>query len=250
MDVNTLLLCVLVSCSVKPKPREREYVVPLIRQNKWRLPAKKGGEGLRQGEEKSEEEVALEKEAAEAIMKGEVMSNEVSPFLSLHHLQYACDEDFQVKTLLGKKTHPSHLFLPPSLTPSSLTPSIPPSLTPSIPPSLTPTLSLTDIQEAKLQGLEPQDSGLVVPLIMQNKPPVVEGREGDELADVELRPEQVTVCVAGVRRAQLILQKKICVSELANFHPSYIVQQMTYLAITPIPFNSKLPELLVLLLPT
>ena len=30
---------------------------------------------------------------------------------------------------------------------------------------------------------------------MQNKPPVVEGREGDELADVELRPEQVTVCV-------------------------------------------------------
>ena len=39
---------------------------------------------------------------------------------------------------------------------------------------------------------------------MQNKPPVVEGREGDELADVELRPEQVTVCVAGiVRRAQL-----------------------------------------------
>ena len=54
---------------------------------------------------------------------------------------------------------------------------------------------MTDIQEAKLQGLEPQDSGLVVPLIMQNKPPVVEGREGDELADVELRPEQVTVCV-------------------------------------------------------
>ena len=31
----------------------------------------------------------------------------------------------------------------------------------------------------------------MVPLVMQNKPPVVEGREGDELADVELRPEQV-----------------------------------------------------------
>ena len=52
--------------------------------------------------------------------------------------------------------------------------------------------------------MEPQDSGLVVPLIMQNKPPVVEGREGDELADVELRPEQVTVCGwLEVRRAQL-----------------------------------------------
>jgi len=27
--------------------------------------------------------------------------------------------------------------------------------------------------------------------MMQNKPPALEGREGDELADVELRPEQV-----------------------------------------------------------
>ena len=97
---------------------------------------------------------------------------------------------FKSKHYWAKKPiHPICFSLPPSLTPSSLTPSIP--------PSLTPTLSLTDIQEAKLQGLEPQDSGLVVPLIMQNKPPVVEGREGDELADVELRPEQVTVCVAG-----------------------------------------------------
>ena len=33
---------------------------------------------------------------------------------------------------------------------------------------------------------------------------MVEGREGDELADVELRPEQVTVCGwLEVRRAQL-----------------------------------------------
>ena len=84
-----------VSCSVKPKPREREYVVPLIRQNRWRSPAKKDGEGSRQGEGKSEEEVALEKEAAEAIMKGEVMSNEVSLFPRFTLLQCACGEDFQ-----------------------------------------------------------------------------------------------------------------------------------------------------------
>ena len=71
---------------MKPKPKEKEYVVPLIRQNRWILPPKKGGEESRQGEGKSEEEVALDKEAAEAIMKGGVMSNKVSLFLSLHHL--------------------------------------------------------------------------------------------------------------------------------------------------------------------
>ncbi len=31
----------------------------------------------------------------------------------------------------------------------------------------------------------------VIPLLLQNQPPVVEGREKDELADVHLRPEQV-----------------------------------------------------------
>ena len=215
VDVSTLLCVYPVSCSVKPKPREREYVVPLIRQNRWRPPAKKGGEGSRQCEGKSEEEVALEKEAAEAIMKGEVMSNEVSLFPRFTLLQCACGEDFQTNYpvsigLFSLYLSPSIvcLLVPSSLLspfppffpsfllflPLSLPPSLPPSLLPSIPPSLPPSL-LTDIQEAKLQGLEPQDSGLVVPLIMQNKPPVVEGREGDELADVELRPEQVTVCV-------------------------------------------------------
>ena len=205
---------------MKPKPREREYVVPLIRQNRWRPPAKKDGEGSRQCEGKSEEEVALEKEAAEAIMKGEVMSNEVSLFPGFTLLQCACGEDFQTNypvsiglfslylspsivcllvpsSLLSPFPPPFSLLssFSPSL-PSSLPPSLLPSLPPpSIPPSPLPPSLLTDIQEAKLQGLEPQDSGLVVPLIMQNKPPVVEGREGDELADVELRPEQVTVCV-------------------------------------------------------
>ena len=31
----------------------------------------------------------------------------------------------------------------------------------------------------------------MVPLLLQNKPPTLEGREDDELADLELRPEQV-----------------------------------------------------------
>lgn len=53
------------------------------------------------------------------------------------------------------------------------------------------TACFLDVQEAKLRGTESMDEGVVVPLVMQNKPPAVEGREDDELADVELRPEQV-----------------------------------------------------------
>lgn len=199
---------------MKPKPREREYVVPLIRQNRWRPPAKKGGEGSRQEKGKSEEEVALEKEAAEAIMKGEVIVNEVFLFSGFTLLQCACGEGFQTNYPVSVGLFSVHLspstfclliplsLLPPPL-PFSLSLSLPLflplsfllSLPLTFPPSLPPTFPLTEIQEAKLHGLEPQDGGLVVPLIMQNKPPVVEGREGDELADVELRPEQVTVCV-------------------------------------------------------
>ena len=52
-----------------------------------------------------------------------------------------------------------------------------------------------DLRQAQLRSSECQDDGFVVPLVMQNKPPTVEGREGDELADVDLRPEQVCVCV-------------------------------------------------------
>ena len=115
------------SHSVKPKPKEREYVVPLIRQNRWILPPKKDGEGSRQGEGKSVEEVALDREAAEAIMKGEVTSNRVSPFLSLYHLQYVCDEDFHTKYLpvsIGLFSFHSSVCL--SL--HSLVPSSPPQL--------------------------------------------------------------------------------------------------------------------------
>ena len=52
-----------------------------------------------------------------------------------------------------------------------------------------------DLRQAQLRSSECQDDAFVVPLVMQNKPPTVEGREGDELADVDLSPEQVCVCV-------------------------------------------------------
>ncbi len=69
----------MVSRSLKPKPEKQEFVVPLIRKNVWRMPAgrregsgssgtdKEGGGG---GGEKCEEEMKLEREAAEAIMRG------------------------------------------------------------------------------------------------------------------------------------------------------------------------------------
>ena len=53
-----------------------------------------------------------------------------------------------------------------------------------------------DIQEAQIRaaggGADEAAEGLVIPLLLQNKPPAVEGREDDEMADVELRPEQVS----------------------------------------------------------
>ena len=55
-------------------------------------------------------------------------------------------------------------------------------------------LHYSDIREAQLRASrgDSDGEGLVVPLLLQNKPPTVEGREDDELADVELRPEQVS----------------------------------------------------------
>lgn len=73
---------------MKPKPKEKEFVVPLIRQNKWRLPPKKSeeGSGPREEEEgKSKDEVALEKEAVEAIMKGESKPGTLNPGSFPHH---------------------------------------------------------------------------------------------------------------------------------------------------------------------
>lgn len=44
----------------------------MIGMNKWRTPSTKAGEGNKRVE-KSAEEVALDKEAAEAIMKGSII---------------------------------------------------------------------------------------------------------------------------------------------------------------------------------
>lgn len=52
----------------------------------------------------------------------------------------------------------------------------------------------------------------VIPLLLQNKPPVVEGREKDELADIELRPEQVNISMC-----TFILNCSImCLEQLIN----------------------------------
>ena len=48
-----------------------------------------------------------------------------------------------------------------------------------------------DLHEAQIAGSD-KGNDLVVPLLMQNKPSVVKGKEKGELADVDLRPEQVT----------------------------------------------------------
>ena len=54
----------------------------------------------------------------------------------------------------------------------------------------TVSLFSSDLQEARVAATE-KESELVVPLLLSNKPPVIEGREKDDLADIELRPNQV-----------------------------------------------------------
>ena len=63
--------------STKPKPKEKEYIVAFIGKNRWRLPpgsdqtatqpsssSPSGGQG------KTEEELQLDREAAEAVLRG------------------------------------------------------------------------------------------------------------------------------------------------------------------------------------
>ena len=63
--------------STKPKPKEKEYIVAFIGKNRWRLPpgsdqtatqpsssSSSGGQG------KTEEELQLDREAAEAVLRG------------------------------------------------------------------------------------------------------------------------------------------------------------------------------------
>ncbi|KAL5516163.1 hypothetical protein EMCRGX_G001436, partial [Ephydatia muelleri] len=108
--------------SSKGKVAEKEHIVPLIQKNVWRQPTGKrlARDSRTQGTQKSEEEVALDKEAAEAIIKD---------------------------------------------------------------------VEAAAMRRGKDGGSE---ESMVVPLLLQNKPPVVPGKEEDELADVDLRPDQST----------------------------------------------------------
>ena len=54
---------------------------------------------------------------------------------------------------------------------------------------LTHLSTCADLEECKEKGESEED--LRVPLLLRNKPPPIEGREDDELADVDLRPESV-----------------------------------------------------------
>ena len=61
------------SSSTLPKAEKKEIVIPLIGKNKWRLPPTQS-----QGENtaKSSEETALDREAAEAVLKGDENNND------------------------------------------------------------------------------------------------------------------------------------------------------------------------------
>ena len=65
--------------STKPKPKEKEYIVPFIGKNRWRLPdgdktvtSENGEPPVAQG--KTEEEMELDREAAEAVLRGKSLS--------------------------------------------------------------------------------------------------------------------------------------------------------------------------------
>ena len=50
-----------------------------------------------------------------------------------------------------------------------------------------------DVHEAELRQQEGTRGDQVIPLLLQNQPPVADGKEGDVMADVELRPKEVRV---------------------------------------------------------
>ena len=62
--------------STKPKPKEKEYVVAFIGKNRWRLPpgsdqtATQPSSSSSGGQGKTEEELQLDREAAEAVLRG------------------------------------------------------------------------------------------------------------------------------------------------------------------------------------
>ena len=56
------------SSSTLPKAEKKEIVIPLIGKNKWRLPPT---QSKGEAPAKSSEENALDREAAEAVLRGE-----------------------------------------------------------------------------------------------------------------------------------------------------------------------------------
>lgn len=68
----TLYFGYVLLFSTISKPEKKELVIPLISKNKWRLPPSQSHS--KRGEEeppsKSAEEEALDREAAEAVLKG------------------------------------------------------------------------------------------------------------------------------------------------------------------------------------
>lgn len=69
----------MFSCSQNPKPLEKkkEYVVPLIKKVNWRVSSHRKEADASKDPliTKSEEELALDKEAADAIRKGKSLLN-------------------------------------------------------------------------------------------------------------------------------------------------------------------------------
>lgn len=79
-------------CSSKPVAKKKEYVVPLIRKIVWRgLNNDNEGDSMSVNESvKSEAELALDKEAAEAIMSGTVLGSRVNPALNDEFVYIVC----------------------------------------------------------------------------------------------------------------------------------------------------------------
>ena len=63
------------------------------------------------------------------------------------------------------------------------------------------------------------EESVVIPLLLQNKPPVVPGKEEDELADVDLRPDQVKGGVVWWRSGVGYLGNKSIYLLCAHLHP-------------------------------
>ena len=67
--MQKIILSLYLSKNPKPAKDQKNYYVPLIKKVKWRMPAQSIG-SCKDTDQKSEDEIALDKEAAAAIMKG------------------------------------------------------------------------------------------------------------------------------------------------------------------------------------